>query len=65
MSVPANATHIVRGYGLHGELLLETWHIGDSSKDMEVAAWRRLMTKGECSRIEIADCKTFRTETIP
>jgi hypothetical protein len=30
----------VRGYDRFGNLLLHTWHIGESSKDVECAAWR-------------------------
>lgn len=38
-----------------GHLLLETWHDSVPSKDMEVAAWRTRMRRGEVGRIEVDD----------
>lgn len=31
----------VRGYDRHGNLLVHTWHIGESSMQMECDAWER------------------------
>lgn len=30
----------VRGYDIHGNLLLHTWHVGEHSMRMECDAWR-------------------------
>ena len=57
-------THEVKGFGLQGELLLHTWHIGESSKDIELAAWKRRMARGEVSRVEVLDLATHHTTTI-
>jgi hypothetical protein len=69
---PDNATHIVRGYAGRrhpsvrvGELLVETWHVGDGSMQTEVVVWRMRMKKGECSRVEVIDLRPGgRTEVI-
>jgi hypothetical protein len=34
-----DADYSVRGYDRLGNLLLHTWHIGDSSMQIECAAW--------------------------
>lgn len=47
-----------------GDLLLHTWHIGESSRDMEIAAWRSRMARGEVSHIEVIDKRAKTTETI-
>lgn len=54
----------VRGFDLKGQLLVETVHKGDSSKDMEVDVWKTRMARGEVSRIEIIDRRTCKMETI-
>jgi len=43
---------VIRNRSLRGSLLLTTWNIG-SSKDAEVAAWKRRMEDGECSKIVV------------
>lgn len=70
-AIPDNATHLVRGFAsaTHpraklGDLLVETWHIGASSKDVEVAAWLDRLKSGEVSRVEVIDRRTFSTEVI-
>lgn len=45
-------------------LLLSTWHIGQSSRDMEIAAWRARMKRGEVSYITVTDVAAGVTETI-
>jgi hypothetical protein len=64
MSYPMNADFLVRGYAGHkhprapaGALLLETWHIGEHSKDMEVSVWRARKARGEVSKIEVVHLK--------
>lgn len=50
----------VRMYNRAGELLIETVHSGESSRDVTVDAGRYRMSRGEVSKIEIFDCRSFR-----
>jgi hypothetical protein len=36
----SHADFNVRGYDIRGNLLLHTWHIGESCMEMECEAWR-------------------------
>lgn len=47
-----------------GDLLVKTWHVGESSRDMEIAAWKERMKRGEVSYITVTDTRTNETETI-
>lgn len=50
--------YTIRGYApvnQGGGLLLETWHRGEASRDVELSAWRARMRRGEVSRVEIDD----------
>ncbi len=62
----AGAGHpaVARGRAAVGDLLVRTWHIGESSKDAEVAAWRSRMSRGEVSKIVIEDFDDRVVETI-
>lgn len=69
--IPRNATHLVRGYASSrhpdvptGALLLETWHIGEGSKDCEVAAWMIRVERGAVGRVEVTDLETHRTTIV-
>lgn len=48
----------IRGYAptnQGGELLLETVHASEASRDIEIAAWRARIRRGEVSHIEVVD----------
>lgn len=54
----ASPDYFVRAYNRDGSLYMETWHVGDHSKDMEVAAHR---SRDPSCRIEVVDRRpTFR-----
>jgi hypothetical protein len=64
--IPRDATHLVRGYNHQGKLLVETWHRGDGSKDVEVQVWKsRRDSRGDVGRIEVVDLSTHKTEVVP
>lgn len=63
MAIPESADYLVRGF--RGQtLLLETWHVGESSKNMEVSAWSERIKRGEATHIEIVSLRKYQTETI-
>lgn len=45
-------------------MVLHTWHIGEASRDIEVAAYRERMKRGEITHIEVINCDTHETETL-
>lgn len=40
-----------------GVLLLETWHRGIASAQIELSAWAERLRRGEASRVELIDCR--------
>ena len=57
--IPPNADYLVRGYKGR-ELLVETWHIGEASKDLEVMVWKELIQRGEASHYEVASTRQYK-----
>jgi hypothetical protein len=47
-----------------GGLLVETVHRGESSRDMEISAFRGRMKRGEIGHIEVIDRVNHNTTTI-
>lgn len=48
--------YYIRAYrptNLGGGLLIETWHDGEASRDMEIAVFKDRMRRGDIERIEI------------
>jgi len=41
------------GQAKHGEFLVHTWHIGESSVKMDVDIWLKRMAIDECGLIEV------------
>lgn len=63
MSIPDRADYIVRGF--RGTLLLvETWHVGEASKDLEVSCWRDRMQRGEATHVEVINRHSYKMETL-
>jgi hypothetical protein len=46
---------VVAGQAKFGDLLVKTWHIGESSRDVEIAVWRSRMERKEASKVVIED----------
>lgn len=44
---------VLQGWHQVGELLMETTHIGDHNRDMEIDIWRDRIKRGEVSHIEV------------
>jgi hypothetical protein len=50
---------------LIGDLILDTYHLGEHSRDIEVAVWRDRLERGEASRIEVISLiEPYGMETI-
>jgi hypothetical protein len=62
--IPKNADYEVKGYR-RGQLLVHTWHIGESSKDLEVSVWYERYKRGECTSVEVIDRNKFKITTYP
>lgn len=57
----------IRGYrppNQGGGLLLETVHRGEASRDIEIAAWRERIRRGEVDHIEVTNLKTAETQLM-
>lgn len=60
----------VKGYGSaahpagYGALLLHTTHSTESSRDVEISAWKSRMERGEVAYIEVLDHVNATTERI-
>jgi hypothetical protein len=54
-SPPHHATHMVTGYDAQGRILVQTWHVGESSMQMEWDVWReRIDRPGDrAARVEM------------
>lgn len=70
-TIPDNATHLITAYAgkAHpranlGVCVGETWHIGQSSVDIEIAAYKRRIARKEISRITVTYLKDSRTDEI-
>lgn len=66
-SAPDDADYLVRGFAptnQGGHLLVETWHRGEASKDLEVSVWQARRGRGEVGVIEVVDRKRYRTYTV-
>lgn len=59
--IPERATHVVRGFNAAGELLGETWHVGQGSVDCEIPNWRR---DSRCVRVDVVDRETLTVRSI-
>ena len=65
MSIPRDADFVVRGYDRSGLLLLETWHRGEWSKDMEVSCWLERRKRGDdVGKVEIEDRTQFKVTQV-
>jgi len=53
---PKDADYTIRAFAppnRGGELLIETWHRGRASRDIEIATFRERMKRGEVSYIDV------------
>lgn len=55
--VPENATHVVTGFNRQGQLLVQTWHIGHSSAQMEWDVWKTRINRpgDEAAEVHMID----------
>lgn len=61
--IPNDADFIVRGFSRAPErLLLETWHRGEASKNLEASVWERRIVNpdDEAARYEVVDRRPLR-----
>lgn len=47
-----------------GAMILHTWHATEGSRDIEIAAYKARIRRGEISHIEVVDHAAGKTETI-
>lgn len=54
MGYPEDTTHLINAYK-NGQILIATWHRGESSAQMEVEVFQERMTRGEVDYIIVHD----------
>lgn len=65
--IPPDADYVLRAFAAPnrgGHLLIETWHIGDASKNMELDAMKARRARGEIGTIELVDCRKHVTSIV-
>jgi hypothetical protein len=72
MNVAYDPPYTIKAYagGKHpggappGAMILHTWHRTEGSRDIEIAAFKARIRRGEISHIEVIDHEAGKTETI-
>lgn len=54
MMFPSNTDYVIQAYRRNA-LVLETWHIGEASRDMEISVFKERIKKGEIDHIVVTN----------